>query len=94
MSGIEQRVARIEEYLDLNGIHNKCDRCGRLDTTLFKVCGTFAGEKRYCFRCVFHIYVIGVEYYMRQKLRVRVWASAIKGLRRKLRKCEQKEDKE
>ena len=61
---LERRVAKIEDHLDMKGVHNRCDRCGRLDTFLFKVCGTFWGEKRYCFRCVAYIYIIGIKYWL------------------------------
>lgn len=61
---IEDRIARIEKHLDMSGVQNRCDRCGRLDTVLFKVCGTFWGEKRYCFSCIAKINMIKMRYWI------------------------------
>ena len=65
---MERSIAKIERHLGMGGIHNMCDRCGKLTGILFIVTGTFSRLNRYCFKCVLVIYLIDLKYWILSKL--------------------------
>ena len=65
---LERRIGKIEEHIGMGEIQNMCDRCGRLASPLFIVYACSFREERYCFRCIAYIYIIGIKYWLLEKL--------------------------